>query len=66
MMNNQRGPVSRIVEYVIIFCICCFLIKLGITYLLAVKIPLLLIMLALGILTTLWRTHKWREEHDDY
>lgn len=62
---TDRGLFGRIVEDVIIFAICCFLVKLGISYLVSVKIPLIIISVILAIIVIIYRVYK-RKDHDDY
>ena len=63
--DTDRSLFSRFVEGTIIFLVCCYAIRLGMSYLLQVKVPLLFIALAVGIITILWRVIKWRHR-DDY
>ena len=61
-----RGIFARIVEDVILFFICTYLIRLGISYILAVKIPLIIIAVIVGITIIAIRSHRWRRRyHDD-
>lgn len=62
---TDRGLFGRIVEDVIIFAICCFLVKLGVSYLVSVKIPLIIISVILAIIVIIYRVYK-RRDHDDY
>ena len=64
--NTDRSLFSRIVEGVIVFVICCFLIHLGVEYILAVKVPLLIIAAIVAMIVIIWRVYKWRKHHDDY
>ena len=62
--NTDRSLFSRIVEAVIIFVVCCFLIKIGVGYLLSVKVPLIIVG-AIGIGSIIvWRISKWRRRGD--
>ena len=63
--HTDRGLFARLVEDVIIFAICCFLLKLGISYLVSVKIPLIIISVILAIIVIIYRVYK-RKDHDDY
>lgn len=62
---TDRGLFGRIVEDVIIFAICCFLVKLGVSYLVSVKIPLIIIAVILAIIVIIYRVYR-RRDHDDY
>lgn len=64
--NTDRSLFSRIVEAVIVFVICCFLVRLGVEYILAVKVPLIIIAVIVGLAVTIYRAYKWRKHHDDY
>ena len=59
------GLFTRIVEDVILFAICCFLVKLGVSYLVSVKIPLIIIAVILATIVIIYRVYK-RRDHDDY
>lgn len=63
--DTDRGLFGRIVEDVIVFAICCFLIKLGVSYLVSVKIPLIIISAILATAVIIYRICK-RRDHDDY
>ena len=57
---------GRIVEDVILFAVCCYLVKLGVSFLVSVRIPLL-ILAVLGIIAVItYRVLRWRNRHDDY
>lgn len=64
--DTDRSLFSRIVEVVIVFVICCFLVRLGVEYILAVKVPLIIIAVIVGLAVVGWRAYKWRKHHDDY
>ena len=57
---------GRIVWGVIIFTVCCYLIRLGVSFLISVRVPLIILTLIItaGIIT--YRIKKWRDYHDDY
>ena len=63
--DTEHSLFARLVEDVIVFVVCCFLVKLGVSYLVSVKIPLIIlaVTLAVGIIT--YRILK-RGHHDDY
>ncbi|MDY6366333.1 MAG: hypothetical protein SPL18_06730 [Oscillospiraceae bacterium] len=62
---TDRGLFGRLVEDVIIFAICCFLVKLGVSYLVSVKVPLIIIAVILVIIVIIYRVYR-RRDHDDY
>lgn len=57
---------GRIFGNVILFAVCCYLIKLGVCYLVSVRVPLLIIAVIIGIIVTIFRAYKWRNDHDSY
>lgn len=63
--DTDRSLFSRIVEGVIVFAVCCFLVKLGVSYILAVRIPLIVISVTLSIIYITYRAYK-RRDRDDY
>ena len=63
--DTDRGLFERLIEWVIAFVICCFLIKLGVAYLISVRLPLLVIAVVLATIVIIYRVCK-RRDHDDY
>ena len=63
--DTDRSLFTRIAEGAIVFAICCFLVRLGVEYVLAVKVPLMIIALIVGIIVVAFRVTK-RGRHDDY
>lgn len=63
--DTDRSLFSRIVEGVIVFVVCCFLVKLGVAYLISVRVPLLIIAVIVGSIVIIYRVCK-RRDHDDY
>ena len=61
-----RGIFGKIVEDVIVFVICSYLIRLGVYYILEVKIPLIIIAVIVAIVIIGLRAYRWRKHHDDY
>ena len=64
--NTDRGLFTRIVEDVIIFAVCCYLVKLGVSYILAVRVPLIIIAVIVGVVLIGYRAWKWRHDHEDF
>lgn len=64
--GTERSLFSRIAEAVIVFAICCFLVKLGVGYILSVKVPLIVITAIVAIIVISYRAWRWRKHHDDY
>lgn len=63
--HTDRGLFGRIVEDVIIFAICCFLLKTGVSYLVSVKVPLIIIAVIFAIGIIIYRVCR-RRDRDDY
>ena len=63
--DTEHGLFTKIAEDVVVFAICCYLIKLGVSYLVSVKVPLIIISAILVLLTIIYRVYRKRE-HDDY
>lgn len=63
---DTRSLVSRLIEDAIVFVICCFLLRLGVCWLLSVKIPLLVIAVTVGVAIISYRVYRWRKHHDNY
>lgn len=57
---------GHIFETVILFAVGCYLVKLGVCYLVSVRVPLIIITVILGIIVTIYRVYKWRNDHDSY
>lgn len=62
---TDRSLLGRLAEAAIVFAISCYLVRLGVEFLISVKIPLAIIAAIVGTITIIWRVHKWRD-HDDY
>ena len=57
---------GRIFGNVILFAVCCYLIRLGVCYLVSVRVPLIIIAVIVGIIAITLRVYKWRNNHDSY
>lgn len=64
--NTERNLFGKAVETVIVFFLCCVLIRRGVSYIVAVRVPLIIIALAVGAIFVACRIWKWRNEHGDY
>ena len=64
--DTERGLFARLFEDVVIFVIAAYLIRLGVYYILEVKIPLTIITVIVGIVIIGYRSARWRKHHDDY
>ena len=63
---TERSLFTRIVEDAIVFVICCFLVKLGVGYILAVRVPLIIIAVCLIAALICYRIWRWKDRHDDF
>lgn len=64
--DTERGLFGRLVEGVIVFCICVFSIKIAIETLICIRVPLIVIGVTAVIIVIIYRTWKWRRDRDDY
>lgn len=64
--DTERSLLTRLVEDVIAFVICCYLVRLGVFYILSVKIPLIIMAVIAGVIVIGYRSYKWRKDHDNY
>ena len=62
---TDHGLIARLVEAAIVFFVCCGLIRLGVSYLVSVRIPLIIIAVILATAVIIYRVFKWRD-HDDF
>ena len=63
------GIFIRIIENLILFAAACYLLRLGISWLISVRVPLLVVAISLVIIVIFFRTYRWnrwRRHHDDY
>ena len=70
-MKKDKEPdteswLGRIFGNVILFAVCCYLIKLGVCWLVSVRVPLFIIAVIIGAGVIIYRARKWRDYHDDY
>lgn len=64
--DTDRSLFGRLVEGVIVFCICVFAIKIAIETLICIRVPLIVIGVTAVIIIIIYRTYKWRRDRDDY
>lgn len=64
--DTDRSLFSRLLETVFLFFMACLLIKIGVGYILSVKVPLIIIALVSGLVVTAWRLFRWRRSKDEY
>ena len=60
------GFFTKLIEDVVAFVICCYLVRLGVCWLLSVRVPLLVITVSAGIAVLAYRVYRWRRYHDHY
>ena len=64
--DTDRGLFGKLVEGVIVFCICVFALKIAIETLICIRVPLIVIGVIAVIIIIIYRTYKWRRDRDDY
>lgn len=64
--DTDRSLFGRLVEGVIVFCICVFAIKIAIETLICIRVPLIVIGVTVATIVIIYRTYKWRRDRDDY
>ena len=64
--DTDRGLFGKLVEGVIVFCICVFILKIAIETLICIRVPLIVIGVTAVIMIIIYRTYKWRRDRDDY
>lgn len=64
--DTDRGLFGKLVEGVIVFCICVFALKIAIETLICIRVPLIVIGVTAAIIVIIYRTYKWRRDRDDY
>lgn len=64
--DTERSLFTRIVEGVITFAVCCYLVRLGVNWLTSVRTPLTVIAVIAGIGITIYRLWRWRQDRDGY
>ena len=63
--DTDRSLFGRLVEGVIVFCICVFAIKIAIETLICIRVPLIVIGVTVATIVIIYRTYKWRRDRDD-
>lgn len=64
--DTDRSLFDRLVEGVIVFAICCFLLRWGVEQVLLIRLPLAIIAVIAGTIVIIWRWFRWKDRHDDY
>lgn len=64
--DTDRGLFSWLVEAVVVFAVCCFLLRLGVCWLVSVKDPLIIIAVIIVLAYMVISFIRWRKHHDDY
>ena len=63
---DTESIIGHIVRAVILFAVCCYLVNLGVCYLVSVRVPLIIIAVIVGAIIVIFRVYKWRKDHDNY
>ncbi|WP_249311206.1 hypothetical protein [Congzhengia minquanensis] len=64
--DTDRSLFGKLVDGVIVFCICVFAIKVAIETLICIRVPLIVIGVTAVIIVIIYRNWKWRRDRDDY
>ncbi len=64
--DTDRGLFARIVEGIIVFCICVIALRYAIEILISIQVPLIIIAVIAVAITIAWRIYKYKRRHDDY
>lgn len=64
--DDRRSLFQWLLESIVMFAVGCFLIRLGVCWLVSVKLPLIVIAVSLMIGVVMVRLFIWRNRHDDY
>ena len=64
--DTDRSLFGKLVDGVIVFCICVFAIKVAIETLICIRVPLIVIGVTAVIIVIIDRNWKWRRDRDDY
>ena len=63
---DTESIIGHIVKGVILFVVCCYLVNLGVCYLVSVRVPLIIIAVIVAVTIFAFRVFKWRKDHDNY
>ena len=63
---DTEGWLGRIFGDVILFVVGCYLVRMGVCWLVSVRVPLIIIALIIGACVIIYRVRKGRNYHDDY
>lgn len=61
-----KGPLAKLLEYIILFVVCSYLLQLGVNFILAVKIPLITIALTIFVVYVTVKAIIWRRNRNDF
>ena len=64
--NDRRSLFEWLVESIILFALGCFVLRLGILWILSVKVPLIVISVIVGAIVIIFRICSWKGRHHDY
>jgi len=64
--DTDRSLFTRIVEGVIVFFICALMLKIGVDYILSIRVPLIIIAVIAATIVIGFRVWRWKRHHDDY
>ena len=64
--DTDRSLLTRIAEGVIVFFFSALLLKLGVDYILSIRVPLIIMAVIAAATVIVFRVWRWRKHHDDY
>lgn len=64
--DTEKNLFERFIESAILFAVCGYLIKLGVCYIVSVRVPLMIIAAIAAAAVLIYRYAKWRNDHDRY
>ena len=62
--DTERSLLTRLFEGVLVICACSYLLRLAISYILSVKVPLIILSVIVGIIYIAIKTSHWRKRND--
>lgn len=64
--DTDRSLFARLFEWVVVFGIACFILKVGVSYLVSIKVPLIIISIVLVVGFIIYRISRHRRHYEDY
>ena len=64
--ETERSIFARFFEWVVVFGIACFILKMGVSYLVSIKVPLIIISAVLVVGFIIYRICRHRRHYEDF